>query len=127
MVIAKDNIASSSTMAHLPDKPFRGLEPFSFYDSPIFFARKQQVRKLLRYITMYRAVLFYGDSGAGKSSLINAGLIPEILKEGFIPDRIRVQPRANEEIIIERIPRSSNGAGGFLPSNFSDDLSGSPA
>ena len=54
----------------IPAIPYRGLESFRVVDSPIFFARDREVRKLLRYITMYRAVLLYGDSGSGKSSLI---------------------------------------------------------
>ena len=105
----------------IPAIPYRGLESFRVVDSPIFFARDREVRKLLRYITMYRAVLLYGDSGSGKSSLINAGLIPAIMKEGFIADRIRVQPRENEEFIVERMSRDSNGSSSFLPSNFTGD------
>ena len=38
-------------------------------------------------------VMLYGDSGAGKSSLINAGLLPEATRLGFHPERLRVQPR----------------------------------
>ena len=51
---------------------------------------------------MYRGVLLYGDSGSGKSSLVNAGLIPEALALGFEPDRLRVQPRAGGELVVER-------------------------
>ena len=107
----------------IPAAPYRGLEPFRYVDSAIFFARDRELRKLMRYITMYRSVLLYGDSGSGKSSLINAGLIPAILKEGFVADRIRVQPREDEEFIIERMPQatSSNGSASFLPSNFAEE------
>ena len=52
---------------------------------------------------MYRGVLLYGDSGSGKSSLVNAGLIPEALALGFEPERLRVQPRAGEELVVQRI------------------------
>ena len=47
--------------------------------------------------------MLYGDSGAGKSSLINAGLLPEATRLGFHPERLRVQPRSGEELVIERI------------------------
>ena len=50
--------------------------------------------------------MLYGDSGAGKSSLINAGLIPEALDLGFVPERIRVQPRSEQIFVVERITAS---------------------
>src|SRR5688500_7199416 len=94
-VVTRSSVASAARMASsanvpVPAAPYRGLEPFRYVDNAIFFARDRELRKLIRYITMYRAVLLYGDSGSGKSSLINAGLIPAILKEGFVADRIRV-------------------------------------
>ena len=52
---------------------------------------------------MYRGVLLYGDSGSGKSSLVNAGLIPAALARGFDPEVLRVQPRAGEEVVLERL------------------------
>jgi len=105
----------------LPDAPYRGIEPFRYVDRPIFFAREEETRKLLRYVAVYRGVLFYGDSGSGKSSLVNAGFIPAIIEEGFTPDRLRVQPRPGEEIVVERISRSPDGGAPFLPSNFVAD------
>ena len=54
-------------------------------------------------VSVYRGVLLYGDSGSGKSSLVNAGLIPEVIRLGFAPERLRMQPRASEELVIERI------------------------
>ena len=47
--------------------------------------------------------MLYGDSGAGKSSLINAGLLPAVERLGFSPERLRLQPRRGEEIVVERI------------------------
>ena len=76
-----------------PTAPFRGIEPYRFADRDIFFARDSDTRKLVRSVTIYRGVLLYGSSGAGKSSLINAGLIPALLAENFVPDRIRATAR----------------------------------
>ena len=102
----------------LPESPFRGIESFRFVDQPIFFARSEETRKLLRYVTVYRGVLFFGESGCGKSSLINAGFIPAIIAEGFTPDRLRVQPKPGEEIVVERISTRDTGEPPYLPSNF---------
>src|SRR5689334_2157803 len=102
-----------------PETPFRGLEPYRFRDRPIFFERETDTRRLLQLITIYRASLLYGESGSGKSSLINAGLIPELLENNFIPERIRVQPVVDSEFIVERIERSSSID--LVPSLLLDD------
>lgn len=102
----------------LPEEPFRGIESFRYVDQEIFFAREDETLKLLRNVTIYRGVLFYGDSGSGKSSLINAGFIPVAISEDFIPDRVRVQPRSGKEIIVERISMNSDGKPPYLPSFF---------
>ena len=65
---------------------------------------------------MYRGVLLYGDSGSGKSSLVNAGLIPEAIRLGFAPERLRVQPRTADELVIERIRSADDNEEELLPS-----------
>jgi hypothetical protein len=84
-----------------PDRPYRGVEPYRVIDNPIFFAREKEIIKLIRLVTIYRGVLLYGSPKVGKSSLVNAGLIPAIIDEGFTPHRIRFQPCSNAEINIE--------------------------
>jgi hypothetical protein len=113
--------AAADSQETLPESPFRGIEPFRFIDNQVFFARKQETQKLLRYITIYRGVLLYGESGTGKSSLLNAGLFPAARGEGYAVERLRVQPRRNEEIIIERIQKTDSDADAYLPSIFADD------
>ena len=110
----------------LPAEPFRGLEPFRFADAEILFARADEVRELVRSITIHRAVMLYGESGAGKSSLVNAGLLPAVLAAGFRPDRIRVQPRAGEELVVERV-RIDDAGTEYLPSSFSDATRDAPS
>ena len=53
--------------------------------------------------------MLYGDSGSGKSSLINAGLIPEAIRLGFSPERLRLQPRSSEELVVARIATNDVG------------------
>ncbi|HEX5732247.1 MAG TPA: hypothetical protein VF131_05370 [Blastocatellia bacterium] len=105
----------------IPESPYPGIEPFRFMDQQIFAARNDEIWDLQSSITIYRAVLIYGDSGTGKSSLINAGLIPKILDEDYVPDRLRVQPRAGKEIKVERIRASAGEHESFLPSTFAKD------
>ena len=104
----------------LPRTPYRGIESFRYSDRKIFFARKVETRELLQLVVVYRGVFLYGGSGSGKSSLINAGLLPAVEEEGFRADRIRVQPRFGDEFVVERIPLTEED-GSFLPSSFASD------
>jgi WD40 repeat protein len=54
--------------------------------------------------------MLYGATGAGKSSLINAGLLPRAVELGFQPERVRVQPRAGEALVVERISTTDDGS-----------------
>ena len=107
-------MGNEASVLPLPSAPYRGIEPFRFIDQPIFSARTGEVRKLIRLITIYRGIFFYGESGVGKSSLINAGLIPALRDEGFAPERVRVQPFAEKELVVERIALTEEGAPPFL-------------
>jgi hypothetical protein len=98
-----------------PAIPYRGIQPFRYVDHAIFFARDDETRHLASLVAVYRGVMLYGESGAGKSSLINAGLLPEATRLGFHPERLRVQPRSGEELVIERIATVDDDAG-LLPS-----------
>jgi hypothetical protein len=68
--------------------------------------------------------MLYGESGAGKSSLVNAGLLPEATRLGFTPGRARVQPRTGEELVIGRIATADDDAGS-QPLLFAPDDEGS--
>ncbi|MFN2624099.1 MAG: hypothetical protein ABR611_14780 [Chthoniobacterales bacterium] len=104
-----------------PREPYRGIEQFRFIDRPIFFERRDETRKLVRLVSIYRGTLLYGESGTGKSSMINAGFIPEMLEEGFLPERLRVQPVPGAELVVERLALTDEGTAPFLPSRFAAD------
>jgi WD40 repeat protein len=104
--------------AHPPTSPYRNLEPFRFADAGILAGRDREVERLVRLITMYRGVLLYGASGVGKTSVVNAGLLPRMVSEGFWPHGVRVQPRSGQELVLEAISASDDGEDGFLPSAF---------
>lgn len=64
--------------------PFPGLEAFSEEDAGVFFARERDVSTLLERLSSdalegaTRIISIVGPSGVGKSSLVNAGLIPRL-------------------------------------------------
>jgi hypothetical protein len=102
----------------MPDAPYRGIEPFRFIDQLLFAARDDETWELLSKVTLYRAMLLYGESGAGKSSLINAGLLPEALNDNYISNRLRVQPFVDREIRVERVIKQDGPSPTYLRSTF---------
>lgn len=72
--------------------PYKGLSSFESKDNHLFFGRKRAIRNLISLFTATEAseaVLVSGSSGIGKSSLIMAGLIPEMLQH--YPDSLKVK------------------------------------
>ena len=64
--------------------PYLALRYFEERDSYLFYGRDEHVRELLSKLELNRFVAVLGSSGCGKSSLVRAGLLPE-LKSGMIP------------------------------------------
>src|SRR5262245_52986243 len=72
--------------------PYVGPRAFQ-YGEPLH-GRDREVVELLDLLIAERIVLLYSPSGAGKTSLIQAALIPELEKEGF---RVLRVMRVNSE------------------------------
>jgi hypothetical protein len=90
-ILLRDHIDRESR--DLPVKwagsPFRGLEAYGINDAPIFFGRTRARQQLLSLAEERAAagrpqVLVIGASGSGKSSLVRAGLIPDIRIPGLV-------------------------------------------
>lgn len=60
------------------NNPFPGLRPFQKNESNLFFGRENHIKEILRKLETFRFVSIVGNSGSGKSSLVRAGLLPEI-------------------------------------------------
>ncbi|MDP5171848.1 MAG: OmpA family protein [Bacteroidia bacterium] len=57
---------------------YPGVKPFSQADSHLFFGRTQDIQQLVRYLRTEELVVMHGKSGLGKTSLIQAGVIPQL-------------------------------------------------
>src|SRR5512134_3544251 len=60
-----------------------GPRPFERSERNLFFGRDRETSELLSLVVSSRVVLCYAPSGAGKTSLMNAGLQPRLEQEGF--------------------------------------------
>src|ERR671922_2722514 len=62
--------------------PYVGPRMFRTDEGNLFFGREREALDLLSLVISERLVLFYAQSGAGKSSLVNTRLIPGLNAEG---------------------------------------------
>ena len=83
-----------------PNNPYRALLAFAEKDEPFFFGRTKFTEKVLAAVEEHPLLAVIGPSGSGKSSVVQAGLVPAlrqrgdwaigILKPGFEPLRSRL-------------------------------------
>lgn len=64
--------------------PFKGLASYEVADAEYFFGRERLVRELVAQLVGTRLLGIVGPSGSGKSSVLRAGLLPE-LASGVLP------------------------------------------
>jgi WD40 repeat protein len=95
----------ASALAATPrTNPYVGPRPFESSDAQRFFGRERESAELFSLIIAHRAVLLYSPSGAGKSSLLNAAVIPRLREADLVVDSARVS--ANWTLPSTSDPRS---------------------
>ncbi|OLF17273.1 hypothetical protein BU204_12615 [Actinophytocola xanthii] len=101
-----------STPDDAADSPYVGLAAFQAEDAERFFGRERVVDQLVDRVSRQRVVVVVGASGAGKSSLLRAGLVPRV------PHAVVFTPGAHplEECAVQltrylgaEIPAPANG------------------
>jgi WD40 repeat protein len=65
-------------MTDLAFNPYVGPRAFEEDEYRQFFGRDDEIRQLTSLVISHKVVLFYAPSGAGKTSLIKAGIIPRL-------------------------------------------------
>src|SRR5258708_36348526 len=81
-------------------KPCKGSQSFEVEDATLFYGREREAEQLIAQILSSRLALIHARSGAGKTSLLNARVIPGLEARGLIP--IRVLPN-NDPIDSVRV------------------------
>ena len=65
------------------DNPFPGPKPYREDQKDFFFGRSSEIEQLTSLVLSTSAVLLYAQSGSGKSSLLQAGLVPSLEDFGY--------------------------------------------
>lgn len=114
--------------------PYPGLFHFTRKYAPVFFGRDAEVREILDRMrdTDSRFMIISGDSGVGKSSVVDAGLLT-ILENGGIPGgqpclRVRMLPSQRQQPLEAML--SALGAlvtqAGLNPDTLLEELTQAP-
>jgi len=69
--------------------PWPGLRAFGEDDRDYFFGRDREAAELFSLVQRSSVVVLYGQSGLGKTSLLQAGLFPRLKTLDFFPVRVR--------------------------------------
>lgn len=70
--------------------PYKGLLPFRLSDANHFFGREQAIQELIHTFQDGPMTILHSESGAGKTSLLQAGLTPRLFDLNKVPVYIRL-------------------------------------
>ncbi len=68
----------------LPEHPYKFLDYFDEKDAAIFFGRTSEIKDVCADVLAHRLTILYAKSGTGKTSLVKAGMIPRLRREGYL-------------------------------------------
>jgi hypothetical protein len=74
-------IATEPSVASTPPSPYVG--PRAFRDGELFFGRERDTAGVVNTLVAGRIVLLHSPSGAGKTSLVQAAVLPAMAKRNF--------------------------------------------
>lgn len=88
--------------------PYVGLAPYGEGEADRFFGREDLARQVVAELKRFRIVLIQGVAGCGRTSLVQAGVLP-LLREDAIPGSrswryVTLTPGANPEWPAELLP-----------------------
>src|SRR5690349_21673629 len=89
-----------TTTTEAPPNPYVG--PRSFQTGEKLYGRERELRDLLGLLIAERIVLLHSPSGAGKTSLVQAALIPQLQEQDF-----QVLPVMR--VSLEPVPLAADG------------------
>ena len=98
----------------LPQRPYKFLDYFEAADQAIFYGRELEAPALQRQIMAHKLTVLYGASGVGKTSLIQAGVVPRLREDGYTAFYVRsledpAQAIKLEALHLARGPEASLG------------------
>ena len=78
--------------------PFKFLDAYSLKDKEAFFGREKETDLFYEMVNKNRLLLVYGQSGSGKTSLVECGLANRFDVTDWYPIRVRRRQNINESL-----------------------------
>jgi hypothetical protein len=85
------------------DNPWPGLLAFRETDEGYFQGRQHETEALIRLVMRERLTVLFGASGLGKSSLLQAGLMPRARRENILPVYVRLDFSSGRPDLVAQV------------------------
>jgi len=104
---------------------YPGTKPFERSERNIFFGRKTDIANLIKLVELERLMVLFSKSGLGKSSLMNAGVVPELEdRQTYQSSRIRffAYTDGDDKNILQKVKQSITQSDAKEKTDFFDKL-----
>ncbi len=83
--------SKGATIEWWSGSPYGGLKAFDFEQSAVFFGRERAEREITENLVRHATegsgfIMVLGASGSGKSSVVRAGVLPDLMAPGVVAD-----------------------------------------
>jgi hypothetical protein len=72
------------------ENPWLGLDSFTEETRQFFHGREEEIAELARRVQRKLLAILFGQSGLGKTSILRAGIVPRLRREGYCPVYVRI-------------------------------------
>lgn len=109
-ILFKEDTPAKSELLLDRNYPYKFFNFYDTQDKDIFFGRTLEISRFIGLITTRRLTVIYGEMSVGKTSLIKAGLIPELEKQGITAVYITCDSIINKQFfdISDKINKSES-------------------
>ena len=86
-----------------PGANFIGLQPYTEAQSGCFYGRDKEIEQLTKLVEANTLTILFGKSGAGKTSILNAGAFPRLRQNFHLPFPIRLDFEHSPDTLVHQV------------------------
>src|SRR5580704_392556 len=121
------SLVQPKTSAVSPESPWLGLRPFTESTCEYYFGRNAEVRDLFQRVVHKPLTVLFGRSGLGKTSLLQAALVPRLRDAGFLPIVLRLDYAEGATPLVRQFVDALIAALAAVFPGFDTSFAGFPA